>query len=602
MTDSAPQKDLYFVRETITPEMASTYLETAPAKIAYDKKAVSTYAQIMENGAWLMNAQPIMFDENGKLIDGVHRLNACVKAGVPFTTYVARNVQGDLVHTIDQHKRRSYRGVLESRGIKNAGGVVRTLLKLIRIENGALGRMDIRIPWARMDRVLRANPLIQTAVELSEESSGSALHSTARPVLIFMALQAGHEDKIHSFLRELGPNYTETMDSPPRMLANQMTLMRGQDSPYHVDEALALAVLAFNDFVAGNRAQSFYEWTPDIGDTPLNEDKEPISKKALSEHAPANLGLPLVTGYEGLEQGTFDYTAPTDAFGGQTEEELLRAANENHDGKDAVSRITLTPDQARKWLNYNQGNRKVQPNHVEMIAHDIGNDNWMLNPQPISFTADPFNPDDGDVKLRLLNGQHRLHACIKADQPIEVFVASNIPEEAFATYDTHAKRSLRARSGGPKMDDRVIQAAAKFQWRQDNNFDLDARKPKPTATDIKDTLERHPGLLEHYPRARRKGFVQVASNGVMTYFMYRIINENKAWAEEFLSGLETGENISKGNPVLTLRNRIHSDRKKLSRKEILGMLIEFWNGFKNFKTKEEAKAAKAQKEEQAQLL
>lgn len=152
-------------KEEITPEIAARMLETAFNPVE-DKKAIARYAEAMKNGAWILNGQPIIFDENGKLIDGVQRLHACIQADTPFSTMVARNVRADTLHTIDQHRRRSYQGVLESRGVRNPGKVVRTMSKLIRIENGSLGREVLPISWSRYDRVLDANPEIVEACEI----------------------------------------------------------------------------------------------------------------------------------------------------------------------------------------------------------------------------------------------------------------------------------------------------------------------------------------------------------------------------------------------------------------------------------------------------
>lgn len=216
-SSAAPSEEagrLSFTVEEITPEIASRMLETA-VNPKEDRKAIATYAQAMRNGAWILNGQPIILDEEGRLIDGFQRLNACVMADTPFRTIVARNVHADTLHTIDQHRRRSYQGVLESRGVRNAGKVVRTMSKLIRIENGSLGRENLPISWSRYDRVLAANPELIEACDIAENTRGSRLHSTARPVLAFMAIRAGLKKELLSFLRELGPDRTAGLDTPP---------------------------------------------------------------------------------------------------------------------------------------------------------------------------------------------------------------------------------------------------------------------------------------------------------------------------------------------------------------------------------------------------
>ena len=315
-----------------------------------------------------------------------------------------------------------------------------------------------------------------------------------------------------------------------------------------------------------------------------------MSRKALREHAPANLGLPLVDGYPGLREGLYDTTSQTDEFGGKTAEEI-REGTKKDDGKEQVRMVLVTPDKARAWLQFNTGNRQIQKNHIEIIKRDIIKGNWMMNAQPICFTDDPDHPQD-DETPRLLNGQHRLHAIIAADIPVEIPIATGIPDAAFATFDTHAKRTVRRM--GERIDDRVLAAAAKLKWKEDNGFKLTGTGNTPSATEIVETLDANPGLAACFSRSRRKAMTEIGSSGVMTYFIFRVQNEHAQWGEEFLDGVEYGANLDKGNPILNLRNTIKQRRKSLSRGEMLDLLIDHWETYKAWREKQEETARKNQ--------
>jgi hypothetical protein len=582
--DGADHSGIAFSVEEITPDVAGRILEgRLRPGAAEDPKAVATYAEIMRAGGWIMNGQPIVFDTEGHLVDGVQRLAAVVRSGVTITSLVARNVRADTLHTIDQHRRRSYTGVLESRGIRSAGPVMRTMSKLIRIENGALGREPMNISWSRYDRVLEANPEIHKAVEIAETNQGSALHSTARPVLAFMAIRAGKERKVREFLRATVDDSTYELNSPARMLSLQMKMAREQGHPFDVDTALALGILAFNDFSAGRTVNRHYVWKPDYGGALLDDKGNPSNKKSLREKAPPNLGLPVVSDYPGLEEGHFDVAAETDEFGGRIAHDIIEGRRTDT-GEEKVRILMVTPELARKWLSrFNRGNRKIQMNHVAMIKRDIQNENWMVNAQPICFHGDPLKAEDDD-EARLLNGQHRLMACIQSELPIEVPIATNIPEEAFATYDIHAKRAIRR--PGPRIDDRVLAAAARLQWKTDNGIPFTTRM-SPSATEIKDTIDRHPGLVDCFPRARK--MESLASAGVMTWLIYHVRQEDDALGDEFLNGLETGDLLEKGNPILSLRTAMIGQRGEKSRVDVLGVLLSGWESFKAWKEKKAAK-------------
>lgn len=588
-----PVLPLTFEVLEITPDMAREMLETTDRVVETkdQKKAVDVYGQSMANGAWILNGMPIIFDEEGRLLDGVLRLSAAVASNTSFTTFVARNVRADTLHTIDQHRRRLYQGVLESRGVQNAGSLVRLMGKMIRIENGDFGMAELPISWSRYDRVLDANPELHQATQIAANTRGSALHSTARPALAFMAIRAGKTHELHSFLRELGPNHTQGFDCPPRMLAMQFALLKDGGNGYDTDTALAMSVLAFNDYINNRKANTYYTWEPDYGGVAVSNGK-PSNRAELREKAPKNLGLPLVDGYPGLREGAFDVSSTTDEFGGTTNDELVAGVLSDA-GNESVRMVTVTPEMARSWMQWNTGNRKVQQSHIQAIKRDIIAGNWMMNAQPICFTADPNDPPEG-VTPRLLNGQHRLHAIIAADLPVEIPIAIGIPEEAFATYDIHAKRSS-IEPGRNRVDARVVSAAARLQWKEDNGFKLiGGKEGSPTASELIDTIYKHPGLEEAFPLSRRKGLVEIATSGVLTYFIYRITRENAELAEDFLRGLETGAELKAGNPILGLRKALTEDRENSRRGEILNALLEGWNAYLDWSA---GKAGKAKAKE-----
>ena len=573
-----PQNVMFSV-ETITPAAAAELAKSAAESHPRDTKAIAAYAQTMKAGGWVLNGMPIILDRNDRLLDGLQRLEACCEAGVAFDTVVARNVRADTLHTIDQHRRRSYAGVLETRGIAYAGSVMRTMSKLIRIENDALGRSNSPISWWRYDRVLAANPEVLEGTALAERARGSRLHSTPRPVLATMAIKAGKTRQLKAFLAGLQDPEAYPLDSPARMLALQLDIARDANAAVSVDKALALAILAFNDFCAEKKATGPYSWDPDYGGVKLDERGEPVNRKAMREQAPANLGLPTLDGYPGLEEGGYDIRGDADDFEGDLAE-LLKQAQDAGD-QVQVEVQTITPSVAKAWLtNFNRRNRKIQVSHLRTIARDIVAGNWQVNAQPICFAGNLSDPDTAI----LLNGQHRLSACVEADVPIDVPVAFNVPSEAFSTYDIHRKRLHlpdKKRSSA-KVDDRVLAAAARFQWRYDQGIPVSARV-NPSTTELVQTMQAHPSLGEGYPLARR--MKTLASAGVMTFFIHLVTSDRPDDAESFLKALETGENLTRGNPVLRARQEMIGERGGRSRKETLTLLLETWEAYKDWRDK-----------------
>lgn len=73
-------------------------------KIKWD--IVNKYARMLEKGLWRLNGEPIVFDEDGVLKNGQHRLTAVVKTNIPIEAVVVCGVDRD-INTWDEGSNRS---------------------------------------------------------------------------------------------------------------------------------------------------------------------------------------------------------------------------------------------------------------------------------------------------------------------------------------------------------------------------------------------------------------------------------------------------------------------------------------------------------------
>lgn len=107
----------------IGPTMAKEMLShNMPQNRRLNKDTVARYARIMRGGGWNLTHQGIAFDEAGNLIDGQHRLNAIVSAGVNVLMNVTRGVhreEGE-AFTIDVGQKRTIGNIMQISGIDDA--------------------------------------------------------------------------------------------------------------------------------------------------------------------------------------------------------------------------------------------------------------------------------------------------------------------------------------------------------------------------------------------------------------------------------------------------------------------------------------------------
>lgn len=123
-------------KKTITPIMASEYLERNVFNRNLKSIVVDSYARDMRNGKWALNGDTIRFDENGTLIDGQHRLAACIKAGVPFETFVVTGLPHSVFDTIDNGATRTGGDIFKLNEVPSSNNVAATVRRHILLING----------------------------------------------------------------------------------------------------------------------------------------------------------------------------------------------------------------------------------------------------------------------------------------------------------------------------------------------------------------------------------------------------------------------------------------------------------------------------------
>ena len=145
----------------------------------------------------------------------------------------------------------------------------------------------------------------------------------------------------------------------------------------------------------------------------------------------------------------------------------------------------ITPDHAKALLAKNIANRKLSEQTYGQYKRDIINGDWQLNGETIKIA------EDGE----LIDGQHRLTACLMANRPIECILVEGLPNTVKQSIDNGKKRTFadRAAMMGIKNGKRKASTV---------NFlsGLAQNKPRKNASlthsEILEVLESHPNINE----------------------------------------------------------------------------------------------------------
>lgn len=121
---------------TISPTIAAAWLDQNNHNRSVSNAVLQKYAYDIAHGKWQLTGDAIRFSKEGGLLDGQHRLMACVRADKPFQSVVIYGLPSDSQDVIDTGKTRSIADVLALKGLANARRIGSALRLLLAYKNG----------------------------------------------------------------------------------------------------------------------------------------------------------------------------------------------------------------------------------------------------------------------------------------------------------------------------------------------------------------------------------------------------------------------------------------------------------------------------------
>jgi hypothetical protein len=107
---------------TFTPELAEHILKVRNgANRKPNARKVDEYVYAMKGRRWPVTGSTIVFSKSGWLLDGQHRLLACVRAKIPLTTFTAFNISDGSFAMIDIGRKRSNVDAFTIQRVPHAG-------------------------------------------------------------------------------------------------------------------------------------------------------------------------------------------------------------------------------------------------------------------------------------------------------------------------------------------------------------------------------------------------------------------------------------------------------------------------------------------------
>lgn len=220
------------------------------------------YIKQMKAGLWPRTGQPLIFDADGNLIDGQHRLIASILGKTTFSTYVVTNVpkHPNLFAYIDNGKVRSLADALQTAGCTYAPAVVNIIDWGVAYDNNLFaGDKKRGAPRMTPVEILGAAtqyPHAEDAATLTVQSFAEAAKLIDKRVVGFMTMKIldiyGDETLAESFWEQV----TGEVDSPPDGAAAALGELMKKEALKNFDAMsaiprLANTIIAFNLWMRG---------------------------------------------------------------------------------------------------------------------------------------------------------------------------------------------------------------------------------------------------------------------------------------------------------------------------------------------------------------
>lgn len=253
-------------------------------------------------------------------------------------------------------------------------------------------------------------------------------------------------------------------------------------------------------------------------------------------------------------------------------------------------RTLITPERAATIMEQNIINRKINQANVDFLVDQINDDQFVFNGESIIISNEGH----------LLDGQHRLMACIKSNKPIEVSLVEGVPFEAMSTIDQGRSRTAGDVLGmNGAMNANNLASIAK---RIITKFGLDVRKGealpgkkhrtrvKVSNTEILEFVHKKGELIKvltefsiHIYNTGTK-IISAAQIGAYIYLFAYEDDTDGTKAVNFFREVMYGSNMGKAsNIAIKLRNRLIDEKissKTSTEAAKRSMVIKAWRLYK----------------------
>lgn len=198
--------------ELITPELAQKYLAlNIDHNRSVNLRRVREYSRQMQTGQWQL-AAAISFNNQGRLIDGQHRLNAIIHSGVSCHFVVVRGYPKDAVSCFDLGQKRNVVNIASIKGLR-ASNCILAIAKCMLIPRCGTSYANTASPHEALAVFERYQESIEFAYSGSTKNHGAVRSGPIRGAIARAHAWGENHQRLTEFLTVLNSGYPVSSDA-----------------------------------------------------------------------------------------------------------------------------------------------------------------------------------------------------------------------------------------------------------------------------------------------------------------------------------------------------------------------------------------------------
>lgn len=246
----------------------------------------------------------------------------------------------------------------------------------------------------------------------------------------------------------------------------------------------------------------------------------------------------------------------------------------NNGSKPRPKVVTVTPQKAERWLKNNTVNRHIRSSLVNKYARDMKAGRWKLNGKTLCFAPDG----------KLIDGQHRLLACVKADVPFTTVISYDVDEDSMDTIDIGEKKTFADNLGelGVTAYQNMVSALTRLTYRYSV---LDTSSM--SNAELADLFDKHSSAIvesvETCASFRRSGDPPCCNQTAIGLVHMVTKKRNRDLADNYAVQLIAGEGLIRKDPAHSIRAKLmraKTDRMAIRTEDQVAMMLRGWNALR----------------------